>query len=242
MSATLLERPRPTVARQPAATPPIVPVRPRSRPGARALPIAIVISAAVHVIILGLRFEVPVVPRNIVPAPRFVNIESVPAMRAYDIAPVEADVPTPSPEVVPIEPVEAVRPNVELRPVLPAREVAEGPVTATPDPEGAPASIADRLAPRSGDPLLWARPNHPLRPELDLLNNVRARVYGQIDAYNDSIAAFAEAERRATDWTHRDANGDRWGVSPGKIHLGKVTLPLPFGFSVPSIIASSRAW
>ncbi|MGH7507594.1 MAG: hypothetical protein ACRELX_18220, partial [Longimicrobiales bacterium] len=77
------------------------------------------------------------------------------------------------------------------------------------------------------------RPSRPLRPELDPLNNVRARIYGQLEAYNDSIAAVAEAARSATDWTHRDANGDRWGVSPGKIHLGKITLPLPFGFSVP---------
>jgi hypothetical protein len=29
-------------------------------------------------------------------------------------------------------------------------------------------------------------------------------------------------------------DGERWGVSPGQIHLGSITLPLPFGFSGPT--------
>ena len=32
------------------------------------------------------------------------------------------------------------------------------------------------------------------------------------------------------DWTYTDDDGKRWGVSPGRIHLGDITLPLPFGF------------
>jgi hypothetical protein len=62
---------------------------------------------------------------------------------------------------------------------------------------------------------------------------VRARVAAQLGAYNDSIAAQAAASARATDWTVTDAEGGRWGVSPGKIHLGSLTLPLPFTFSAP---------
>jgi hypothetical protein len=48
---------------------------------------------------------------------------------------------------------------------------------------------------------------------------------------NDSIAAEAERAAGATDWTYTDDEGNRWGISPGKIHLGSVTLPLPFSFA-----------
>ncbi len=52
--------------------------------------------------------------------------------------------------------------------------------------------------------------------------------------YNDSVAgAIADAER-ATDWTKKGKNGERWGVSPGQIHLGSITIPMPFAFSGPT--------
>ncbi len=35
------------------------------------------------------------------------------------------------------------------------------------------------------------------------------------------------------DLTYTDDEGKKWGVSPGKIHLGDLTLPMPFGFSAP---------
>jgi hypothetical protein len=60
-----------------------------------------------------------------------------------------------------------------------------------------------------------------------------APLYGQLNLYNDSALAAAIAAARATDWTVTDANGGRWGVTPGQIHLGKITLPLPFAFSPP---------
>jgi hypothetical protein len=62
---------------------------------------------------------------------------------------------------------------------------------------------------------------------------VRSRVATTITAYNDSMAAAAGAAARATDWTVKDADGNRWGVSPGKFHLGGLTLPLPFQLSTP---------
>jgi hypothetical protein len=49
----------------------------------------------------------------------------------------------------------------------------------------------------------------------------------RIGAFNDSVAGEAERARRSTDWTRTDSNGRRWGASPGKIHLGGVTLPGP---------------
>ena len=30
--------------------------------------------------------------------------------------------------------------------------------------------------------------------------------------------------------TIRDADGGKWGISPGKLHLGDITLPLPISF------------
>jgi hypothetical protein len=49
----------------------------------------------------------------------------------------------------------------------------------------------------------------------------------RIGVFNDSVADDAERARRSTDWTRTDRNGRRWGASPGKIHLGGVTLPGP---------------
>lgn len=54
-----------------------------------------------------------------------------------------------------------------------------------------------------------------------------------LESLNDSAAAAAEAARRALDWTFTDADGKRWGVSPGKLHLGDLTLPLPQLFGAP---------
>ncbi|MGH7507262.1 MAG: hypothetical protein ACRELX_16520, partial [Longimicrobiales bacterium] len=85
--------------------------RPRPRPGLHALPIAIVVSAAAHVIILGLRFEIAAIPPDAIVATRVVGIEVVPAMRVFDLVPVTSDVATPSPEVVPLRTPDAAQRN-----------------------------------------------------------------------------------------------------------------------------------
>jgi hypothetical protein len=77
---------------------------------------------------------------------------------------------------------------------------------------------------------VWRRSDPPPRSAEEV---VRERVAAQLNAYNDSVAADAAARARATDWTVTDADGGRWGVSPGAIHLGSITLPLPFTFSTP---------
>ncbi len=90
----------------------------------------------------------------------------------------------------------------------------------------------ERLLLGQGDPRLW----QPLDPALVAPTPeevMRLRVYAAIEAANDS--ALAEAERLAAsmDWTRTDDEGRKWGVSPGKIHLGDVEIPLPFGFGPP---------
>ena len=93
-------------------------------------------------------------------------------------------------------------------------------------------SAGERLRVGEGDPRLW----QPISSELLAPTPeeiVRLRLAAAIEAANDS--AFAEAERLAQslDWTHTDEDGKRWGVSPGRIHLGDVEIPLPFGFGPP---------
>jgi len=100
-------------------------------------------------------------------------------------------------------------------------------------PAGSQPSAADRLRRGYADPQL-VRPVDRLPPE-ELTEGewLRLRLADRLGIYNDSAAAEAAAKLRATDWTVKDKNGGRWGVSPGQIHLGDVTLPLPFGFSPP---------
>ena len=93
-------------------------------------------------------------------------------------------------------------------------------------------SAAERLRLGQGDPRLW----RPIDPSLAVptpAHVLETRLAIAIRDSNDSIAAAMEAERAATDWTHTDDEGKRWGLSPGKIHLGDITIPLPFGFGPP---------
>lgn len=101
-------------------------------------------------------------------------------------------------------------------------------------------SAAERLRLGPGDPRLW----RPIDPELaapspeHVLETMLAIA---IRESNDSMARAIEAARAATDWTHTDEDGKRWGVSPGKIHLGDITIPLPFGFGPPPDYSGDRA-
>lgn len=105
---------------------------------------------------------------------------------------------------------------------------------AGPEGEGGAAygNSAARFRPKSWDRRLYEPPDRLLPTESDA-DRVAARVQGKLDAVNDSAAAAADAARKGTDWTIKDKNGKEWGVSPGKLHLGGLTLPLPLGFSTP---------
>ncbi len=139
-------------------------------------------------------------------------------MRAVDIAVTEPEAGEPE---RPEEPREA---TTEPAP-------APAPVAVAPAPEDAPAddrTAADRLAPRVVDPRLY----EPLAvlPWEPTFEEVEARIWAAVELLSDSALAETEAALRARDWTVRDANGDRWGISPGKLHLGKITVPLPIDF------------
>ncbi|GMR13211.1 MAG: hypothetical protein BMS9Abin29_1414 [Gemmatimonadota bacterium] len=156
-------------------------------------------------------------------------------------------IPVGDTPATPVEGTQVVR-IVEVPPDAPLVEVQEEPKP-EPAPEDAPTSPAppsesttpsvddapngvkasEALRVRSADPRLW-RAAEPEAHELTANERMQLELAGRLEAWNDSVRALVAAEEALTDWTRTGENGERWGVSPGKIHLGKLTLPLPFGF------------
>lgn len=110
-------------------------------------------------------------------------------------------------------------------------------------PEDEPAELrtaAERLAPRLVDPRLWEP--MVLLPREPTLEDVQDRIAAAMEMMSDSALAEAERAMRARDWTVEDGSGGRWGISPGKIHLGSVTLPLPLFFPVDMEAEARQAY
>jgi hypothetical protein len=159
-------------------------------------------------------------------------VESPEALRTVP-APPEVVLPRPEPAVPRPAAPEPTAPTV-TPPVATGTTggtgVSEGgrEAGASPTTGGRVPTIEERLSPRLGDPRIFARtPVNPLSRPLTAEEAARARWTAAIDAVADSMMTEAERAARALDWTVKEKDGDRWGVSPGKLHLGKVTLPLP---------------
>ena len=93
-------------------------------------------------------------------------------------------------------------------------------------------TVAERLQPRIIDPRLWL----PINPDYtELTDQERAELLlrGMIQSWNDSMAVAEALSERAMDWTYTDDDGRRWGLSPGRLHLGDFSIPLPFSFALP---------
>lgn len=155
----------------------------------------------------------------------------------------QADAAAPELEVEP----ETLDPDPEEEePVeagVPAPPLTPPPAIAAPEDEDAPRSAAERLQPHMVDPRLW----RDVAPGGVLSDTDRARiqVYSLMEEWADSMALLDEAERRALDWTYTDDDGKRWGISPGRLHLGEFSLPLPIHFGTPAGIRDEverRAW
>jgi hypothetical protein len=146
---------------------------------------------------------------------RLVNLLELPEPPDPEVIPPEEE---PEPEV-PELPVQEERPGEEENP----GGVQEGPPTGP--------TAAERLRPRAGDLRLWA----PVDPEIIALSEeeiMRLLLSAELEGVADSMALAEEMARRGLDWTYTDDEGKRWGISPGVLHLGDVTLPLPsFGAS-----------
>ena len=123
---------------------------------------------------------------------------------------------------------QATLPDVFEEPAFPPDEPPPPGVAESPDSvEQVMPRPASTLRPRFDDPRLWTRA--PL-PELDRAVAESERLRQRIDEDNSRVLGVGRvpAEDMST-WTTRDASGDRWGLSPGVIHLGGVALPLCSG-------------
>lgn len=196
--------------------------------------VALVVSVVVHVV--GLGFVGAWLEPGPEPEARRVPVIAEPpgGIRAIELA-----APPEVPEM-PAAPEEPEAPDVTPEP----EEEAAPAVAQTEPARTTPAdsvSAADRLAPRVVDPRLWEP--MVLIPREPTLAEVEARVAAAVELLSDSALAEAEAAIRARDWTVEDADGGRWGISPGKIHLGKLTLPLPIWLPVdPEASLAERRW
>jgi len=153
----------------------------------------------------------PLVP----PGTELVNLLELPDNQDPDTPPPPEDEPDPEPLSLPAD----ARPSGILAP--PGFEnPAERPLGPT---------AAERIRPKAEDLRYWV-PVAPERTALTREELMRLQLIARLENLNDSAALAAELSRRATDWTHTDEEGRRWGVSPGKIHLGDLTIPFPFGF------------
>ncbi|MGD2121559.1 MAG: hypothetical protein PVJ76_07435 [Gemmatimonadota bacterium] len=142
-------------------------------------------------------------------------------------------------------------PEEEPNPEVPAVSVPVGPTALDVDPGLRPPTegplgptAAERIRPRAQDLRYW-EPVSPERTELSREEIMRLQLLAELEALNDSAAIAEEMARRATDWTYTGEDGKKWGVSPGKIHLGDLTLPLPFGFGTSAYDrerAEDRLW
>ena len=139
-----------------------------------------------------------------------------------------------------------IRPPAGLSPSVPgAAAVPGGEPGAQPSPIPTLGTrtlppAAERLRPGHGDPRLYGplpqdvvalTPDQLMQLDMDLA----------IAEVVDSVRAAEAAGRRATDWTYTDSKGRQWGVTPGQIHLGSLTIPLPFSFSAPRTAEAMRA-
>lgn len=93
--------------------------RPRRRPDRGVLPIALLISAALHVLVLSLGFDVPIRHRDVANTPGAIGGGTAPAMRAYDIVAAEYAAPTPRAAVV--------QRDIEVRPTTVTELTATSP-------------------------------------------------------------------------------------------------------------------
>jgi hypothetical protein len=206
----------------------------------RALAVGFGASAALHVVLI-LLYSVVITqwgPRETVVA---VESES-PSRNFSDMRVVQLiEIELPDPTVEPPE--EPFQPTAEIQPAI----TDIGPPDAGGVDFDEPARgrrAAEVLRVRSSDERLW-RQAMPELFELTDAERMQLQLAGRLEIWTDSVAQVVAAELALTDWTTTDDQGRKWGVSPGKLHLGDITLPLPFYFQGNSWQreqASRRAW
>ncbi len=198
----------------------------RLRPPTR---VAVLLSVLLHLV--ALMFYAPLAdPAGRGGLPDFtIPQRRLDAIRLIDMAETE-----PEPDPDPAQPETVREPDaaeIEVDPI----DLGDEPVA----PLERHRTIADRMRAGQGDPRLWAPFERELyMPTLD--ERLRLELMAAIEAMNDSLAAELLAQVAVTDWTYTDEEGKTWGVSPGRIHMGDVVIPLPFGFGPPPDYDGSR--
>lgn len=189
-------------------------------------PVAFAVSAVLHLLAIALYPGLVAPPEVTTPPPSSTAPETAP--EGIEIVNIEEVAPEPIQE--------PEEPETERQPVpvpVTAPEPAEAEATEEegalePDETLVSAAEAIRLDSADVDERLWTLDEEitrlpPSEIEEFLLSD---RIYAWLDSMN-AAAARAEA---AKDWTFTDDEGKKWGVSEGKLHLGDLTLPLPFSF------------
>ncbi len=200
-----------------------VPRARRSERGRAPWIIGLVASGVVHLLALVLYSGITFIPTVTVQPPtgrestldgiQLVDIAVQPPENEEDE---EEEAPEPPPPEEPAqERTAAVEPTPGADPV-PEEGVEE-------DREYVPA--AERLRVRAVDPRLFV--SDPRSQYLGAQELLQLDLDVALSAIRDSIGAAQARADDALDWTWTDGDGGRWGVSPGKIHLGDITLPLP---------------
>lgn len=224
MTQTLLDPPPPAPTRMPRQA---GPTAPRSRPRDPKWLYAAAFAASVLLHLLAFvlfRFSTPSyigaiqevrAERASAPTSDMHVVQVVPSDNAADLGRPEDPAPTVQPARS-FTPLGLGRPSSVLAP------------TETGDPR----RLGERTRPRMDDPRLWALPDAPVAT-IDEFDAALAPLYARLSAITDSMYAAGLAAEKALDWTITDDKGGRWGFSPGKIHLGSITLPMPFNFSPP---------
>jgi len=198
----------------------------RARPGLgsrRVVGTAFAISALVH---LGVIVVYPWIFGDLAPdSPAFFPTQTAPAeglqvLQLVEIDPVtDAEEPEAPEEIEEVDEPAAQTPSAVLEPVDGIEIVPY-------------VGLAERLRPYLRDERLW-RTLPPAFFELTLEQREELIVADRLSAWLDSVNAQIAAEEALTDWTVTDGQGGRWGISPGKLHLGDLTLPLPINFGTP---------
>ncbi len=187
----------------------------------RVLPVALTISAAVHIFVLVIYPRL--FPRHpagsTVPLVLPVNAAGGGAMQ--DIQIVEL---SPAQVEKPAEPVKTKEPEQPKVNAVAPRLPGESPA-----PYMSLGAAAESLRPHLDDARIWAVVDSALT-QLTLEQRLELELSGRIRELSDSMAAAAAAHRRLTDWTFTDHAGKKWGVKDGKLILDGITIPIPFGF------------
>jgi hypothetical protein len=174
--------------------------------------IALMLSALLHFLALNITFEEG---RDDSPSRRDGRGARTPldGIRVVELVRPQAPPEVPAVELEPDEPILFDLPAEEIE-----SELDEPPTDPTLDTSGRPS-----LGPRLSDPRLW-RPTTSRGETRPLLNG---QPQALLDSLNrESVGVRTPAAGDMSVWTPRDADGNRWGFSPGQIHLGSISLPL----------------